>query len=86
MKTDSYIPWVKAVNIELTKFDECLSCFDITTNGNLERWFVEQFTPEAAATEIHFLRSLKKNKCMCAEKNIKNPASSLDGIIKSARM
>jgi len=85
MKTDIYIPWIKEVNIELTKYNICLSCFN-NIGSDLERWFEDQFTPEEAALELHFKNSAKRENCVCLEKGIKNPASSIEDIIKNAKV
>jgi hypothetical protein len=71
MSKDNYITWVKEVNIELSKFGECLSCFELS-NNNLKHWFVDNSTPEVAATELHFIKSLKRKECVCIKKGLKN--------------
>lgn len=85
MKTDTYVLWIKEVNIELTKFNECLSCFVITNNNILERCFTEQYTPKDAAKKLHFLKSLKRDKCACKEKEIKHSAVSIEEIIENTK-
>jgi len=70
LKEAIYVEWVKLLNTELAVFNECMSCFT-TDNARLERWYEDKLTPKAAAMELHFIKSAKRNKCMCEIKKYK---------------
>ena len=66
-----YLMWVKAVNSTLAKYNNtCLSCYESKTYY-LKYWFVKSYTPEKAAERLDTLKHLRKNRCLCEEKGLK---------------
>ena len=70
LKESLFIQWIKLLNLELEAYDECMSCFT-SDNSLLERWFEGNLNPLAAATELHFMKSAKRDKCLCSLKEYK---------------
>ncbi len=80
MKLDAYVPWIKEVNIELSSYSKCLSCYEIK-DSLMKQYFNDGLSPPSAAEKL-YQRSQARNYCMCIVKNIKK-AQTLNDIINA---
>lgn len=80
MKFDAYIPWIKEVNIELSTYSKCLSCYEIK-DSLMRQYFKDGLTSSEVAKEL-YQQSKARNYCMCIVTNIKK-AQTLNDIINA---
>jgi len=80
MKLDAYIPWVKEVNIELSSYSKCLSCFNIK-DSLMKQYFNDGLIPSTVAEKL-YQQSKARNYCMCTVRGIKK-AQTLNDIINA---
>jgi|APSaa5957512622_1039677.scaffolds.fasta_scaffold49771_4 hypothetical protein len=69
MELDTYISWVKEVNIKLASYNKCLSCFEIK-DSLMKQYFSDGLTPSIAAEKLYH-QSNTRNYCMCIVRNVK---------------
>jgi hypothetical protein len=69
MEIETYIDWVKDVNLAASKINKCLSCFDL--NSSILKTYYEEGIPPTFTVVRLTLDERQKNKCICKEKSLK---------------
>lgn len=69
MEVDTYLSWVKEVNLEASKLGKCLSCYTLNSR-TLTGYYQEGVTPIFVMVKLA-LDKREKNKCICKQKRLK---------------
>lgn len=69
MEVDTYMSWVKDVNLEASKIGKCLSCYYLNSD-TLSGYYTEGLTPLFAVLKLN-IDGRVKDRCVCKESGMK---------------
>jgi hypothetical protein len=69
MSLELYMDWIKEANLQASKVNKCLSCFNLNSN-TMSNYYKEGYTPTLAVVKLT-LDGRDRKRCVCKEAGLK---------------